>query len=460
MSMFAVHAGEHSSRSPVRQLSWGARWSLLLLLVTLPWRFRLWEFEQPAPPIYTDFTNLLFTLSDLFLLLLLLFWGSQLWLTGTRPRLGPRFIVWPLAGVVITAVFSVPFSVSPLLSGWQALRLILAFGLYLYIVNEPFDFTWLGWGVAGMAYLQAVFAITQVWQQADLGWQWLGERPLDPFGGSAFVWAAGGQRSLRAYGLTDHPNILGISLGIGLLLLLIWLLTANKEATGWMLWGVVSVTAVALLLTFSRRAWGAFAWGVAGVAMLLWVQGQKRPFRQWLLHSGWLLLILLPFAWGNLHFLRPGQDNATLAIHIQEQQFIHKEETALLQAANTLFIQHAVTGTGIGTFPLALQAIRPDFPYDYQPPRMALLAAAAEIGLFGALFYTLLYVLPWAFFWLNRQHHKQNLLLIGLTGTLIAWSLFALVDAYAWFNPAGRLWQLILWGVWAKHWDKKEVVHG
>jgi len=53
--------------------------------------------------------------------------------------------------------------------------------------------------------------------QGDLGLQLLGEYRLDPaWEGVSIVWMEG-LRTLRAYGLSDHPNILGGSLAFALI---------------------------------------------------------------------------------------------------------------------------------------------------------------------------------------------------------------------------------------------------
>ncbi len=423
-----------------------AKTSLALLIITLPWRQQLVLLARPSPPIYPDFTNLLLPTHTIFLLLLLLAWGGSLLLQPRRLRVGPFFIWWPLLGITTAAAIGVIAAVDPFLAGYHVLQVGLLDLLYLFIINEVTGWKWVGTAVALQILLQAAIAIGQAWQQHDLGLAWLGERALSPQSGS-IVWAQGGLQSLRAYGLTDHPNILGISLALGLLLLATWYLQAAGH--GHILALVIfSLGSVALFLTFSRSAWISFGWGTLWVTAVCFKKSPQRLSR-WLAPIGFSLLLLLPVIWQNLPYLRLGADPGAIAARVEERLSTQTERAALNRAADQLFSDHALTGTGLGTFPLALRRAWPDFAYDYQPARMTFITSGAEIGLFGELFYFLAVFAPWVVLILRRDRLAFSPALIGLSSVLLAVTIFGLVDAYPWFYPAGRLWQWLIWGLWA-----------
>jgi hypothetical protein len=454
---------------------WSRWWSrlawlnLCLLLLVLPWRQRLWLWERPFPPIYPDFTDTIFYTGDLFLLGLLLcaalsFWGGErTWHTG------PKLLWLPLLGLVVVALLGIIGAHNQGLAFYHGLRLLASLGLYLFLVNEPVRWRWLAAAAALAIGLQAVVATGQVWQQGNLGLQWLGELPFDPLDNN-FIWGADGWRSVRAYGLADHPNILGINLALLLLLLL----------TGWMgthSWGRWAGTAVfalgtaALFLTFARTAWLALVvgllWLVVSREKLLADSGavRSRTFfwrndGQYVLKARLLqnvslicvltFLLLLPLFWQFRPALLLPANADLILVRLEERAWQQRERQTLTAAANQLFINAPLLGAGLGNFPLALQSHFSDFPLDYQPARLTLLTAAAETGLLGALFYVLALLVPWLLLWRRWERLAAAPQLVGITAVLLALTLFNLFDSYGWFYPTGRTWQWLIWGLWAR----------
>ena len=424
-----------------------ARLTFALMVITIPWRQRIVLQARPRPPLYADFSDLLLFSHDIFLLALLFLWSAGLVLRPRRLATGPFFIWWPLLGLTALALISAITAVDPLLSTYHAVHLVLLAGLYLYAVNEIRQLYFLAVALAVQLGLQAAVALAQVWWQQDLGLGWLGEPTLDLWAGSAFVWAEGALRSLRAYGLADHPNILAASLAFGMLLLAAWAVTGSRRRLVATV-ALFAFSGVALLATFSRDAWITFAAGALLTMGLFWRMGQPGPLRRWLILLGLMLLLLLPAVWLYLPYLRLGTGQDVIAARFEERLYQAAEREALNRAANELFIGHAITGVGIGTLPVAMQQQATGLGFDYQPPRNTVLVAAAEIGLIGALFYFVLLLGPWAALALRRERLASPLLL-GLTGALAAVTLFSLFDAYTWSYPSGRLWQWLIWGVWA-----------
>ncbi|MFQ5400849.1 MAG: O-antigen ligase family protein [Anaerolineae bacterium] len=426
-----------------------ARLALALTIVTLPWRQRLMLVTRPSPPIYADFTNILLHTHTIILATTLLFWGASL---AARPRpinTGPFFLFWPIMGVTATAVISAAASASLLLAAAHAVQVALLALLYLFLVNEIKGLRAIIWAVGLQLGIQAMIGFAQSWQQHDLGLGWLGERMLDPAGGSSFVWAEGGLRALRAYGLSDHPNILAAGLAFGLLLLTTWLATSNSR---WRMAGVAlfGLTCGALFLTFSRPAWIAAAVGML-VAGWLWQHARPRPVERSVIIAAALAttLFLLPLLFAHLPYLRLGSNPPVIAARIEEKRQARAARHALNTAANQLFSHHAVTGVGIGVMPLAALQMAPDLGVDFQPARNTVLTAAAEVGLFGVMFYVAALLSPWAALALRRERLRTSPTLIGLSGALAAVTVLNAFDAYAWYYPSGRVWQWLIWGLWA-----------
>lgn len=441
-----------------------ARWALVLTIITLPWRQHVMLMARPFPPIYANFTDLRLDTYQIFLLALLLLWGVSLLFQPRRLRVGPFFIWWPLLGLVLAAVGSTITAVDPLLSAYHAAQLVTLAGLYLFVVNEIKGLDLIAAGAAGQILIQAVVGIGQAWQQHDLGLGWLGERYLDPMGDSSFVWAQGALRSLQAYGLSDHPNIMAAGLVFSLLLLLAWYFTTESR---WRAAAVVvfGLGVLALFLTFSRPAWIALAGGLVGTAVFLQRHDTDREEHGWLsvaepsvfppirVPFSWLplvgvaALLLLPAIGLRLPYLRFGTETEIIAVRLQERINTQQERAALNRAANDQFSSHALTGVGLGGMPLALRAA--GFGYDNQPARVTLITAAAETGLFGALFYLAALAVPWLILFLRPGRLGANPTLAGLYGLLLALIIFSFYDVYLWSYSAGRLWQWLAWSLWA-----------
>jgi O-antigen ligase len=421
--------------------------ALSATVVLSPFRYRFTWLARPFEPVYRDYTDFLFFASDLFLVLTLVLWLISLLLKPRRLHAGPLFLSIPLAGLTVMSWVSVIFSVDPLLSGYHTLRLALLAGLYLYLVNQVKTLSAVILPVALQVFVQATVGIGQVLQQRSLGLDSLGELVLDPtWSGVSIVWAAG-TRYLRAYGLSDHPNILGGCLAFGLVLLAGWYVTAE---TKWHvpISGLWALGALGLFLTFSRSAWLALGGGLLLIALIFLKNGQTGAGRNWLNLMLAGLIVVFPFLWQYADYVGVRLNWRDSFAQVADESRSMHERQALNSVANHIFADHALTGVGVGAFPVALRRQAPDFPFNYQPPHVALLEVAAETGLFGALFYFLALVSPWLAVWFNRDQLKFSPHLVAISGVLAAVTIVGLFDYYPWLLGPGRLWQYLVWGLW------------
>jgi O-antigen ligase len=411
-------------------------------------RYRWVLFELVFPRVYRDYTSGLVFMGDVFLIATLLLWGGS-WLLNRRPvTLGPRLLAFPMFGLILAGAVSAVFSIVPELSWYYVARLLLAFGLYLYVVNEIRSLMAVLWAVASGVYLQASVSILQALEQGSVGLKLLGELELDPaWKGVSIVWGEG-LRSLRAYGLSDHPNILGGVLAFGLLLTLCGYLMA-EGGRKLLLAAVFIAGALGLLLTFSRAAWLGFFSGALLAALLLWRRKRPDILRDGLYLAAASLLALAPFIWYNLPYLGVRLNAGRSFEEVDYELGSLVERQALNQAANELFTSNAVNGVGLGASPVALMQSKPDFIFYYQPAHIVVLDAAAETGLFGAMFYAILLSAPWVLMIVRRKRLAFRLDILGASSALLAISLVGFFDYYPWLLMPGRFWQWLLWGLWA-----------
>ncbi|MGB8646356.1 MAG: O-antigen ligase family protein [Anaerolineae bacterium] len=426
-----------------------ARLSFGAMIVLIPFSWRAVLEARPSPPIYRDYTDFLLTASDCLLLAALILWGISLALAPRRIRFGPLLVTAPLAGLTIVGAISSISSVDPALSIYHTGRLILLDLLYLYIVNEVRSLGAIALPVALQALVQSIVGLAQFLQQHSVGLARFGELGLDPtWKGVSIVWS-GSSVLLRAYGLTDHPNILGGCLAFALVLVAYWYL---ETGTPWRtpIAAVFALGVITLLLTFSRSAWLAFLAAFILGLILLFLTRQVSLLKDSLALLITAMILVLPFAWQYSSYLgvrlNPGEPSMTTG---ENRSIVERD--VLNKAANNIFTDHAVLGIGLGAFPTALKVARPVFPFDYQPSHFALLEVTAETGIFGGLFYSLLLLAPWAALWLNRQRLRSNpatLAMAAVSALVLATTVVGLFDYYTWVLVPGRLWQWLVWGLW------------
>ena len=190
--------------------------------------------------------------------------GSLFIIKRIRVQFGPKYLWLPLLGLTLAGWASVISSVDPVITIYHSIRFVILFLFYLYVVNEINSPKWLIIPVAIQGSIQAAVAIAQSLLQRSIGIRVLGEAILDPISPGISIVSAGSVRFLRAYGLCDHPNILGGCLAFGLILLLAAYLKAKKSR--WLIVPAFLLMSLGLLLTFSRSASLAF---LAGSALIV-----------------------------------------------------------------------------------------------------------------------------------------------------------------------------------------------
>lgn len=431
-----------------KNLIWAARAALGVTILLIPFRFREVLLSRPFPSIWSDYTDLILFASDVGLFAVLVFWAISLAFQPRRIRMQPIGLIISLAGLTLAAGVSSLSSTDWILSLYHTARIFLLFGLYLFVLNEIRSPYLILIPAGGQIVIQSIVGITQVLRQHSLGLAFLQEVPLDPaWNGVSIVWSSAG-RSLRAYGLTDHPNILGGCLAIALILIVILHLQIADR------WKILSgsifiLGASALFLTFSRSAWLGLAAGLSFIALWLALTRRKNEFIQLLVLGLGSALILTPLLWQNVNLLdsRLGGGGSFLAATPENQSI--QQRVILNQQAGQIFLNHPLTGIGVGTFPEKIYQARPDNPFSPEPPHLVFLDVAAETGGLGAWFYLLLEALPWVYLLFNFRRFQHSMPLIGVSAALLVISVISLFDYYPWLLNPGRFWQWLLWGFWA-----------
>jgi O-antigen ligase len=262
-----------------------------------------------------------------------------------------------------------------------------------------------------------------------------------------------GIRFLRAYGLTDHPNILGGFLAVGMLILLgafvIGLSNKHKSNWTWLVALAFIPAAIALLLTFSRSGWAAFALGSLLIfSVEVWRRNLK-AVRLGLLLGIVSTLVALPIILRNRDYLSARFNSANSFSNNRVERGSIIERIYLYHSADLIFKNNYLNGVGLGGAVVALKEVYPEFYVRYQPPHVTTLVAAMETGVFGAILYVSLIVIPFYDSISRWKDYVHNPVLIISLACILALMVIGLFDHYLWTLTSGRFFQWLVWGCYA-----------
>jgi hypothetical protein len=443
---------------PRRVMQAGMTGLVVALLVLLPWwRHRVWVHRPPFAVHYALNDFIAYT-SDYALLALLAVGWTRLAMRRKRPlgggrrlRAGPWFVTGPLVAMLVLTAVSAAWAVDPAYAGYQAVRQLLLLGFFVLVVNLPVQRRWFVAGLALSVGVQAVVGLLQVRRGASLGLARLGELRLNPLWPGISVVMRGEGRWLRAYGLTQHPNLLGGVLA-GLLLMLVGAYAAgvgSRRRGAALLLVPYGLGLGALLMTFSRGAWLGAAVGGTVCLAAAWRSG-RRGARVWVPPAVLTAAIGVAFAVTQWPLLEPRLGLTYQGAEVRSVD----ERSTLIAGARALRALRPVLGVGAGGFSTALYRLAPDaiaaYPV-YQPVHNVPLLLAAEVGLLGAGLWAALLLGPVAAAWIRPAAAEAGWL-AGLTGALAALFTIGWYEAYPWRSQQGALLLWLVLGLWARAW--------
>ena len=355
------------------------------------------------------------------------------------------FLGWLVINLAIATEFSVAL--------WYLVTGILAFGYY--IVASRWERRKVMLAIAAAGLLQAVFAWWQFIGQKVSASTILGVAEHLPRVLGQSVVIVHGQRTLRAYGLLPHPNMLGGLLVISLALLLYVYVQQYRSGrfeghrTIWVAYvaGCLLLFS-AILITFSKAAIlgvGIFfiSWGV--YAAFRRRKDIVRPLGEIGLAALLLFFVFNVIAAGawterfGFHFGTSVQSSEQIRL---EQKSADERIADYHMAQVLLNVRTLAVGVGLGNYiPRLAEAFPALAAFQSQPVHNALVMAILEIGVIGFIFFL------WWVVWLLkgalrrfREHDQQYLL--SLVALLL---LLGMVDHYLWTSYFGQsLWWAVM----------------
>jgi hypothetical protein len=320
-------------------------------------------------------------------------------------------VAWPLLALAGLGALSVAAQcIGGACAATAAARLGLLLAhlawVYLYVVNEQPPLLAI---VAAVILLQSTVALGQFITQGDLGLARLGELPLDRQLAGVSVVMRGAERWLRAYGLTNHPNVLAGTLA-SMLLLLLALARDLPPRQRQLLPPLFALGCAALFATLARWAAVCFALGV-GLNLLPWlVDGLRRG--RWAVAPWAAALALAAGLAVGLMFAVYGDAVVGRAVALEtpvESRSLW-ERGRDTEIAVHLLTERPLTGVGLGRYVTYARARDRWAETVHNVP----LLLGAELGLLGLLLWLVLLIAPVARRGALGGHAPETALWLGL----------------------------------------------
>lgn len=427
-----------------------------LLLVVMPWwRHRVVVHRPPYDVHFALHDLILYTSDYVTVALLIVGWSAILAgrPQGRRLRSGPAFILVPFIVLLLLSTVSMLWAVDGLYAGYVSLRLLIGVLLYLLLVNLDLSRIGIAISIAVSISVQAAVGLGQTLLGRSLGLARLGELDLHPAWSGVSVVITESGRHLRAYGLTQHPNLLGGLLVAFLLILAGFLLAAPQQRRGYLsiLYLSFGVGGATLAMTFSRGAWLGGAVGAIALTGML-IRARKDSLSHlvgpFCLLTGIALAVSVVFLVTQWSLLRPRLGLAYQGAEVRSVD----ERATLVAGARALRGLRPWLGVGAGGFSTALYVLAPDsiaaYPI-FQPVHNVLLLLATELGPAGSLLWSALMLSPALALLFAADGLRVDGWLAALAAVLVAHFIIGWVEAYPWSSQQGALTTWVTLGLWA-----------
>ncbi len=388
------------------------------------WRFNEWQ----SISVYA---------TDVLLGILFVFWAVHFFKSYKLQVTSYKFKNYDyfLFAFIAVSAISIKNSSNYAVSWFQFLKLVEFAGFYFYLKSyaiDKFGFEKSLYPIFIGGIFQSIIAVAQFIKQSDLGLKYLGESFFNvDVKGVASFYNYYGDKVIRAYGTTPHPNVLAAYLFLTIFCFyFIWLYKKHKYENVLFYFHLLVVWA--LFCTFARVT--AFLLGANYVirACLMALRFPKSLRRDKVLKIvffiGSIMILFTVLYWPEVvtRGTISGDEDA-----VQLRVFYNKEAVS----------SFSWTGTGIGDFVNELESKVPAMAaYLYQPVHNIYLLIYAETGILGiSMFILFLTFLIKDFITrtkLARFHHYSLLLLF------LSFLFMGLFDHFLWTIQQGRF---VLW---------------
>ncbi len=287
-----------------------------------------------------------------------------------------------LVGLLLSlwSFVSIIWADDKMLAFYFAIKFSIALDLFFLVQIIPFQIYNVSIVFFISASIQSLIGLYQFITQQSFAQKFLGLQYHDVFSGGNAIVHISGERWLRAYGGTPHPNIFGVVLLCALLLgIFLFIKNKDKILSKTLILAAISIITTDILYTFSRTVWLTSLFCIFTFAIYIY-NSKKYSFQQ--LITPLLLIIttilLIVSLSHNLFFDRISQDTTLTHNSISDRALY-------LSQSKSLITSHPFCGTGIGNYTNTIkkesQIKRP--LWQYQPVHNIYLLITSETGLIG-----------------------------------------------------------------------------
>ncbi|MBU1783333.1 O-antigen ligase family protein [Patescibacteria group bacterium] len=385
-------------------------------------------------------------------------------------------IWWLILGLVLTSAVSIFFALDKLLALYKFGWLIMGVGLFWLIISANYNkFKLIYFLLAGI-FLQALLGIWQFLIQSSFANKWLGIASHNSSDLGVSVVESIGERWLRAYGGLDHPNMFGVVVVVGILLLIGQIsqkfikskvesqkfikLEVNKiknkksEAILYTLYFILYTYFFALFFSFSRAAWLGLIIGLIVIIVFAIISKNlllQKQLVKIILVMGVLFFVLFSQC-QNLVIARVSSEGRLETKSITERASLYQDYWQFIKK-NWLVggIRNQELGiiAGIRNQELGIRE-------NLQPVHNTFLLVWSEIGVFGLIFFigllAYLIILNFKFQILNFQQGNKNqttyILNLSILSCLI---IFMFFDHWWWSLHFGVLFFWLIIGLQSRN---------
>ncbi|MDP2631002.1 MAG: O-antigen ligase family protein [Candidatus Uhrbacteria bacterium] len=408
---------------------------LWFLLFAIPFQARTivyspnWSFNE-----YTSFTVYG---TDILITGLLL-----LWLFSKKNGVSYRFREdWIALGIFITvALLSVWHAFDFSIGVYRLFKLIEMIALFAYVryrAQAVLSLQAMLMALVTGGMFQAVAGIVQFFKQSDIGLRILGESILHPdMRGVAVFYNTAGEKVMRAYGITPHPNIVASYLLLALGALYSLYAVGRERIKPW-LWHVCyAIILFAFFLTFSRVV--ILAWVMmTGTIVLTLLAKETRTILAWkgAAIATVIMSVLFSIVFWNSIVGRLTINSADEGLVLRK----YYNEQALESHTALNF------GIGIGNFVPWLMDRNPGLPQHlFQPAHNMYLLMYAEIGLLGVLAFLAWLMITIKQFWQTTQRGLPEIISLSM---FLGLAFVGLFDHFLWTLQQGMLMWWVMAGM-------------
>ncbi len=406
-----------------------------VFLFSIPFQTRLivWRWTQP----FNEWTAGFIYATDVLIVSLLVLWLVRIikhpksFDPMTYHRLGR-------AGLLLAVFFGVSMlsafnSKIVGLSFYKLVKLAEFVLLYYYLrsnIGGVFNFRLAAAAIAASGFFQSIIAIGQYLKQGSLGLKIFGESPVGADIPNVAVFIADGQKYLRAYGATPHPNVLAAWLLLAIFAFYFLHLAVARGVIGRFFYGIVLF---GFFFTFSRVIIG--LWALSAVTAFL-LAGQLRKRLGPLIATTLVVSAVFTLAFWP-------QVRSRLLVSFDEEAVTQR--AFYNRAASSITRANPFLGIGIGQFAPTLMSQLKHYPaYFYQPVHNIYLLIASETGLVGlGVFLAFLLNLFWGAIKKSAADRLPTFSFLFLPFAFLAIGIF---DHFLWTSQQGSL---ILWLIFA-----------